>query len=584
LGNRLVGDDHVDGRQNGDVLAVGAAPRVGGGSWSCPTGALVKKSAAADSERMIPIPDLLHDQPHVRADGRFLLELLEMAFLGSNESRGIDEGLGQIPLPEPTWNADFFVKDLFVEEFLGALSELTIAGKKYPLHLAFLLRVLSQPPIDADTVRFRQGILEELEADSAVFEKVTKLYAELVELLDQFKSTYTQALLDQTTQRLDTLRQSRDVVDFMIREFADAKSGLRRLHEVGLEIRSSSDHDRLSALLDYEDDYTRLDLRIRVGADGRIRNLEIEAIEDNTDNRHYLSPWRRWIEMLRLRWRGSTFTQRELVNRVTLDVYRRVSPSFSTLVQVLGHLEVYLFTCAFASRCRADGLEVCLASVEPGAAMEVKRLFNPLLLQTQGPPVPCGIAPSSPEAVTLVTGPNSGGKTRLLQALGLAQLLGQSGLYVPAAEARLPLASSMFASLVHQDGVDLTEGRLGTELLRIRTLFQGVDPGGVILIDELCSGTNPSEAAEIISMVLRLLRRLSPHAFVTTHFLDIAKNLELEPPIDDLEFLQVEIDASQSSTYQFVDGVATTSLAVGTARRLGVDFERLAAAIDERAG
>ena len=531
---------------------------------------------------MIPLPDLLHDQPHARADDRFLLELLEMAFLGSNESRGIDEGLGGIPLPEPTWNADFFVNDLFVEEFLSDLAALVIADKDYPLHVAFLLRVLARPPIDAGTVRFRQAILEELDADEEVLANVTTLYVELVNLLDQIKSTYTQALLDQTMQRLDTLRQVRDVIDFMVTEFASAKSGLRRLHEVGLEIRGSVDHEMLAALLDYEDSYTRLDLRIRVGADGRIRNLEIEEIEDNTDNRHYLAPWRRWIEMLRLRWRGSTFTQRELVNRVTLDVYRRVAPSLSTLVQVLGHIEVYLCSREFAARAREVGLEVCLAEVEPGASMDLKQLFNPLLMQTQGRPIPCMIAPSSPEAVTVVTGPNSGGKTRLLQGLGLAQLLGQSGLYVPAAEARVPLASSMFASLVHQDGIDLTEGRLGTELLRIRTLFQGVGQGAVILIDELCSGTNPSEAAEIISMVLRLLRKLSPQAFVTTHFLDIAKNLETEPPIEDLEFLQVEIDEAQTSAYQFVEGVATTSLAVGTARRLGVDFERLAAAIDER--
>ena len=46
----------------------------------------------------------------------------------------------------------------------------------------------------------------------------------------------------------------------------------------------------------------------------------------------------------------------------------------------------------------------------------------------------------------------------------------------------------------------------------------------------------------------------------------------------------MEIDEAQASTYQFGSGVATTSLAVGTARRLGVDFERLAAAIDERTG
>ena len=98
------------------------------------------------------------------------------------------------------------------------------------------------------------------------------------------------------------------------------------------------------------------------------------------------------------------------------------------------------------------------------------------------------------------------------------------------------------------------------------------------------SSETPSEAAEIIAMVLRLLRRVSPIAFVTTHFLDLAANLEVEPPIDKLEFLQVEIDDAQRSTYQFIPGVASTSLAVGTARRLGVDFERLAAAIDERLG
>jgi DNA mismatch repair protein MutS2 len=531
---------------------------------------------------MIPLPDLLHARPYAAADDHFLLELLEMAFLGSNESRSIDASLGKIPLPGETWNPDYFVRDLFVEDFLDHLKTLRIAGRDYPIHTAFVLRVLSRPPLDVETIHFRQRILEELENDEHTLARTTTLYVELVRLLDQLKSTHTQTLLDKTTLRLDTLRQLHHVVEYMVREFDSADSGLRRLHEVGLEIKASHEHETLRALLDYEDNYTRLDLRLRVGADGRIRNLEIENLDDNADNRFYLSPWRRWVEMLRLRWRGSTFTQRELVNRVILDVYRRIAPAFSTLVQVMGHLEVYLIAREFAARARAAGLSVCLAEVKPAVALELRGLFNPLLLQTQGPPVPCSVAPHSNAPVTVVTGPNSGGKTRLLQALGLAQLLGQSGLYVPAREARLPLASSMFASLVHQDGADLTEGRLGTELLRIRTLFQGVDPGAVVLIDELCSGTNPSEAAEIISMVLRLLRKLSPHAFITTHFLDLAKDLQDEPPIEELEFLQVEIDAHQASTYQFVPGVATTSLAVGTAQRLGVDFERLARAIDER--
>lgn len=533
---------------------------------------------------MIPLPDLLYAQPHAAADDTFLLELLEMAFLGSNESLSIDRSFRKIPLPEHTWNPDFFVRDLFVEDFLAHLATLRIDDRDYPIHVAFVLRVLSRPPVDLETVRFRQQILAELEADGGIRGRAVTLYTELVTLLDQLKSTHTQTLLDKTMLRLDTLRQLKFVVHYMVDHFEASGSGLRRLHDVGLQIKASHEYETLAALLDYEDNHTRLDLRLRVGADGRIRNLEIQELDDNADNRFYLSPWRRWSEMARMRWRGTSFTQRELVNRVILDVYRRVAPAFSTLVQVIGHLEVYLVAREFAARARDAGLEVCLADVRREGSIELRDLFNPLLLQTQGPPVPCAVEPDSGAPVTVVTGPNSGGKTRLLQALGLAQLLGQSGLYVPAREARLPLASSMFASLVHQDGADLVEGRLGTELLRIRTLFQGVSPGAVVLIDELCSGTNPSEAAEIISMVLRLLRKLSPHAFVTTHFLDIAKDLEVAPPIVDLEFRQVEIDDNQQSTYQFIPGVATTSLAVGTARRLGVDFERLAAAIDERAG
>ena len=533
---------------------------------------------------MIPLPDLLHHRPHAAADDQFLLELLEMAFLGSNESRGIDEEFGQIPLPDPTWNPDFFVKDLFLEDFLQHLSQLEIDGRNYPIHKAFVLRVLSQPPVDLETIHFRQAILRELEADESILARVTTLYTELVSLLDQLKSTYTQTLLDTTLLRLDTLRQFHNVVGYMVNEFIEAQSGLHLLHEVGIEIQASPEYETLDSLLDYEDNYSRLELRIRVGADGRIRNLEIEDFTGNEGNRFYLAPWRRWLEMVRLRWQGTTFTQRELVNRVIVDVYRRIAPAFSTLVQVLGHLEVYMVTRAFAADARAAGLGTCLADIKPGTSIVLNDLFNPLLLQTQGPPVPCAVMPESNEAVTVVTGPNSGGKTRLLQALGLAQLLGQSGLYVPASKARLPMSNSMFASLVHQDAADLQEGRLGTELLRIRTLFQGVEPGPMILIDELCSGTNPSEAAEIISMVLRLLRKLSPHAFITTHFLDIAQNLEDEPPIGDLEFLQVEIDETQSSTFQFNSGVATTSLAVGTARRLGVDFERLSTAIDKRTG
>jgi DNA mismatch repair protein MutS2 len=248
---------------------------------------------------------------------------------------------------------------------------------------------------------------------------------------------------------------------------------------------------------------------------------------------------------------------------------------------LVGHLEVYLTARGFADAARQCGLDVALAEVSERGELRYDRLFNPLLLVQQQTPVPCDVHIESPASICVVTGPNSGGKTRLLQGIGLAQVLAQNGLYVPAARAVVPLVRGQFASLVQSDTSDQVEGRLGTELMRIRALFENIRPNSIVLLDELCSGTNPSEAAEIVLMVLRLLAELSPRAFITTHFLDLARSLAATGDREAIEFLQVEMDGERS-TYQFVEGVAQTSMATETARRLGVDFERLSEEIRVR--
>ena len=105
----------------------------------------------------------------------------------------------------------------------------------------------------------------------------------------------------------------------------------------------------------------------------------------------------------------------------------------------------------------------------------------------------------------------------------------------------------------------------------------------MLIMDELCSGTNPSEAEEIVLMVLQLLERLNPVALITTHFWASAPPPD-QQPVANLRFLQVDLNREQRSTYQFVPGVAETSLAAHTAKRLGVTFEELSALVDEQGG
>jgi DNA mismatch repair protein MutS2 len=125
------------------------------------------------------------------------------------------------------------------------------------------------------------------------------------------------------------------------------------------------------------------------------------------------------------------------------------------------------------------------------------------------------------------------------------------------------------------------------ELLRIRRLFDQLDVGAVVVLDELCAGTNPSEGEEIARLVLSLLPELGVQAFVTTHLLQFAARLaqERSPSADgvaQIDFLQVELDELERPTYRFVPGVAKTSLAAKTAARLGVTREELLERIESK--
>jgi DNA mismatch repair protein MutS2 len=314
--------------------------------------------------------------------------------------------------------------------------------------------------------------------------------------------------------------------------------------------------------------------------------LAVGEVEENVANRFHRGPVRRWWDRTLLRLRGFDVDPREVVNRLIVAVYLEVAPALRALLQVIGPLQVYLGTLAFAAAARERGLKVCRPEIVPAeAGLSLERLFNPLLLRDdEPPPVPCDVAPRHAAATVVVTGPNSGGKTRMLQAVGIAQVLGQAGLLVPARSARVPVLEGLFVSLVEHATADQAEGRLGSELARIRRLFEEVRPGSMVLLDELCSGTNPSEAVEIVSLVLDLLGGLRPVAFITTHFLDYAQQLRESPPYPEVEFLRVVSTEDHVPTYQFTPGVAETSLAVNTARRMGVTFDGLADLLVQRFG
>jgi DNA mismatch repair protein MutS2 len=524
--------------------------------------------------------DLLHAVPFPRIDADAAVRYLAFAFSSGDVGDAFVRLLDKATLAPSTFVPEHFADDIFLRDFVSRSLTVKVQGHDRGASLAHLFALVSRPPSDIAHSLFRQAVFAELGARPALRKQLEKLHAfalQFRDLLSRRGVTVTSG----TELRLGILRALRRIVELLVNELAGCTSGLARLHAYGQHIASLSQFKRMVELLDYERNRGEVDIRIRLGFDGRVRGLQTLERRENRSNPFHSTVLGRWATRFLLFVRGIRASPSELLNRLMDDVFSGLEGHVVFFFQLIGDLEFYLAGSSFKDGAEQAGLTVCLPAFAAEGAPTFEALFNPLLMGEGLSVVPCdlkvGEAPRETGArggsIVLVTGPNSGGKTRLLQSLALAQLLAQCGLPVPAARARLPWVHGLFASIVERVGAGQSEGRLGTELLRIRHMFECLQVGSLVLMDELCSGTNPSEGEELQELVLEMLGELSPHAFITTHFLQFAARLRSTTA--GLEFLQVELDAHERPTFAFVPGVATTSLAHRVAQRLGVTRESL---------
>lgn len=521
------------------------------------------------------VPDLLGCPAQLRLDAPYLEAALDFAFAGGDCSHELQQALEGTPLPDSDFDPQFYAHDLFLDELVNELMPVEYDGRTIAINRAFVARVLSLPPNKPEEVARRSQVLEALSKDDKLAQKARQFHDGLCQLFSCFKHGERRSRFEQSEHRIATLEKIRDLVDMGQSTFKSCSSALGTIARFCSEIQQSQGYTLLQQLLRFENNLAEVDIRLQLSSNGQIRRFDIVASNEDRDNMFYVSPWQRFWRRMTHWFRGYRLNSHELVERWLDHVFGKVRHILPYLVQIRAHLEVYLAQLGFLQQCKSRGLDCCLATLHEDGPTEIVRLFNPHLLREDAAIVCCDLQHDRALPVCLLTGPNSGGKTRLLQAVGISQLLAQGGWFVPAAQASLRRAPGMYISLIHSAKADDREGRLGSELLRIRELFEEAKPRSVVLLDELCSGTNPSEGEKIVYLVLQLLNELQPHAYVSTHFLSFARRLsKAEEPLA-LRFLQVELDAAEEPTFNFVAGVATTSLAAKTAARLGVTRDEL---------
>ncbi|MGB1288920.1 MAG: MutS-related protein, partial [Aggregatilineales bacterium] len=126
----------------------------------------------------------------------------------------------------------------------------------------------------------------------------------------------------------------------------------------------------------------------------------------------------------------------------------------------------------------------------------------------------------------ILTGPNQGGKTTYTQAIGLAQILAQAGLPVPADSARLSPVDSIYTHFATEENASLEAGRLGEEARRLHEIFQSITRHSLVLLNESLASTSASESLLLARDVVRALRLSGVRGIFATHLHELASDAE----------------------------------------------------------
>ncbi len=465
----------------------------------------------------------------------------------------------EAPLP---WQAEALRQDLGLTPIVRAMAR----DDKF---LADLVpRALLRSVDDPEIIRFRQAILQDCRRHPDVVRAIYRLPIEALEkkreqwlgIFSHHPSGILSSAVEMLAMFIDLLRRLRRMADAHAADFES--EGFRRFFAMIQAELNEPYFNEMEAHLQA--------LKLRQGVLLSARLGPGNEGVDYTLRRPRPSEQPRFKQWLTRRPKSCGFTipprdnygaraLEEIKNRGLNLVANAVAQAAEHVDQFFQRLRIelafYIAALNLEERLAALGLPVAFPEPLPPemGRLQAQGLYDLGLALTLARPVVSNDLHANGKRLLVITGANQGGKTTFLRSLGLAQLMMQAGLFVPAEAFQASVCTGLFTHYRREEDRTLESGKFDEELGRMEAIVDHLRPFSMVLLNESFAATNEREGSEIARQIVLALLEAQVRVVFVTHLSDFAQTLYAQKRADTL-FLRAERLPDGSRTFKIVPG------------------------------